>query len=593
MKKVIQLYQHKQLILIITFSIIAVISSSWSLQKDGLGVGHDLNHLARINEMSIGLREGNLPVIWSQNFAYGYGMPLFQFYAPLPYFIGAIAYLIGLDLVASVKLIILLANILTIAGAYLLGKRLFDDYRAAVLIMVAITLAPYRAVDVFVRAAISEAWAIGLMVWVMLGIVLVIQRSKSGWLITSLSFSALILSHNLTALIALPFLVLFALLILAVYTRSFKDMIYPCLILIISFFIGLGLASFYFIPALVEKSFTQLDQYTLSGFYDFRQHFLYIRQFLKPWGPWEYGGSGWGPDDEMSYFLGFAQIIVICIAIIQMLDISLRRLVQKIPLKSIQYLHISLLVITGISLFLTLLKMQKIWELFSFLAYIQFPWRLLSISLIFGGLLFGSSYTLIPSKFKKFYLTMLVLILVSINARYFQSEKYQDYSDVVADYSLEVRTNDSRRLYDFIPKDVDIFTKEGFYLVKNPAHKQFDIPAQGLFESGFIKEANPIIIKNQQTDKSFKVSVANDQIVTLNLAYYPGWNIQLNQQTFPVTPNKNGLIDIQLQKGNNLVQLQLHDTPVRKISKIITLATFLIIIIYLLASNRSSKKSSL
>lgn len=165
------IYRH---IVLLVF-ILAFIASSWSLLKPGLGMGHDLNHQARIFEMSQGLQDGNFPVIWSQNLAYGYGMPLFQFYAPLPYFLGAIFYLLGFTLATSVELLLLLATLVTLLGSYLLGKELFNNRWAALLTMVLVGLAPYRAVDLFVRAALSEAWAIALLPWVLLGVVKVVK----------------------------------------------------------------------------------------------------------------------------------------------------------------------------------------------------------------------------------------------------------------------------------------------------------------------------------------------------------------------------------------------------------------------------------
>lgn len=86
--------KHHHLV-ISSLLLIILVATSWSLVRAGLGTGHDLNHQARIYEMAAGLREGDFPVIWSQNFAFGYGMPLFEFYAPLPYYFGAACYLLG------------------------------------------------------------------------------------------------------------------------------------------------------------------------------------------------------------------------------------------------------------------------------------------------------------------------------------------------------------------------------------------------------------------------------------------------------------------------------------------------------------------
>ena len=85
-----------------------------------------------------------------------YGMPLFEFYAPLPYYVGSFFYLLGFSHINSVKAIILITSIFTAIGAYLLGRKLFGT-TGGLLVSAAVTLAPYRAVNLFVRGAISEA----------------------------------------------------------------------------------------------------------------------------------------------------------------------------------------------------------------------------------------------------------------------------------------------------------------------------------------------------------------------------------------------------------------------------------------------------
>ena len=130
MSKILQtlssIIHNKSNLIQVVFLLVILFACSWSLLIPGLGSGHDLNHQARIFEMARGLKEGVFPVIWSENLGFGFGMPLFEFYAPLPYFFGAVWYIIGFNLTDSVKLMMLFANILTVLGAYFLGKEIFS-----------------------------------------------------------------------------------------------------------------------------------------------------------------------------------------------------------------------------------------------------------------------------------------------------------------------------------------------------------------------------------------------------------------------------------------------------------------------------------
>ena len=72
----------KRKLLVSLSLLLVIVASSWALLKPGMFDVHDFIHGVRITEMTSALQEGQFPVRWSQNFGYGYGMPLFEFYAP-------------------------------------------------------------------------------------------------------------------------------------------------------------------------------------------------------------------------------------------------------------------------------------------------------------------------------------------------------------------------------------------------------------------------------------------------------------------------------------------------------------------------------
>lgn len=570
--------------------ILLIISTSWSLfYYHGLGVGHDLNHEARIFEMFKGLKDGAFPVIWSENLSYGYGMPLFEFYAPLPYFIGAIFYSVGFSLSQSVEAIILMANFLTLIGSYLLAKELFKNKWAAVLVAATIMLAPYRAVDLFVRSAISEVWAIAFLAYVLLGIVLIVKNKKAGIPTLVISFACLVLSHNLTALMSSPFIVIFAIFYLLNnigFNARALNMFFK---LFFTGILSLGLSSFYFMPALIEKNFTKINEFTLSSYYDFHQHFLYIRQFLNPWGSWEYGGSGWGPNDEMSYFLGYGQLFILVLGIFQACWFIIK--FKQTKNKQSLIFQISLLFLIGLSLFLTLLKAQKIWELFSFTAYFQFPWRLLSVSLIFIGLLAGNLYSFFNKRYKGIFFLVIFLLLIVINPRYFRSEKYEDHSAYYNNYAMRIRNETSNNLYDYVPINVNFFNKIGFYLYKNPDYTSLTVPPISIFNNGLISKYKANIIIDKSTKKVFSISLSEDESIVLNIAYYPGWTVKDGNKEINVTPNENGLISFNLSSGDHKIFLELKDTPIRFWSKVISSISLLILFIIIFFHSKNSPLS--
>ncbi len=565
-----------QIILLLIF----LICCNWSLPFPGLPSGHDLNHQARIYEMAQGLKQGTFPVIWSQNLSYGYGMPLFEFYAPLPYYTGALFHLIGFSLNQSVELVIITANLITLIGGFLLTKELFKNNTVATLATGILLLFPYRAVNLFVRAAISEAWAMGMLCFVFWSISQIINNRKNSWLYLSLSFAGLILSHNLTALLSMPFLITFGLILILLKKMTWSKRWQRLMQLSFSGLLGLGLAAFYFIPALIEKKFTQVDKFTLSHQYNFHQHFLYIRQFLKPWGEWEFGGSGWGPNDEMSFFLGYAQIFILLIASIMVIKFIYSLIkTKKIPLQ--HSLHIFILFLTGISLLLTLHKTTFIWELFNFSQYIQFPWRFLTVSGILISLLAGSVYQKLNSQQQKIFFTISIILLLTINPKYFRSEKnFPLPTEKEKSYYQHIKTKNSSNLFDYMPENLKFFRKKGFYVYKNPQNQQVQVPATSFFPKS-IANFSPQLHTETTTRKEFSLTATHAAEINLNLAYYPGWTTKINQRETETYANDLGLLSFQVPTGKHKIQVQLKDTPIRRWSKIISGVSLIILFVNL------------
>lgn len=571
---------------------IVILASHWSLLKPGFNFGHDLNHPARIFEMATGLRDGQFPVVWSQNFLYGYGMPLFEFYAPLPYVVGAFFYLLGLNLVTSAELMILVAGVLTYLGAYYLGKRLFGNWQAGVLVAALLTLAPYRAVDVMVRLALSEAYAIAFLPWILLGIVLVVERTRYAGALLAGSLAALLLAHNLSAIIIAPFLVVFAFFIMILHWQSVSIFWQQLLRLSSSVVLGLGLAAFYVAPALLEKQFTQLDQFTLSSYFDFRQHFLYIRQFFEPWGVWEYGGSMWGPDDEMSYFLGWPYLLVLLTALVQLGSICWQALRGRRRIDRIWWWHGFLLAGSAMALFLTLLKAQPLWELVSFARYIQFPWRLLTLVIMFLALLVGVVWQTLPKRWQGWFFVGVLAAAVIFNTRYFQSEKYESYDQWQFHYQDRIRSWHSNNLYDYVPTGITFFERQGFYLYKKAesAFAHLPAPVTQLLADEFLSQVVPGSLVEKSAYKQFTIELKQPTQVYVHLAVYPGWQASVNGQPVVIGTNEFGLLVIDLAAGRNEVEIMLADTPVRKISKLFSVFSLLLLLWWI--SKESSRRQS-
>src|SRR5450759_6001889 len=77
--------------------------------------------------------------------------------------------------------------------------------------------------------------------------------------------------------------------------------------LFITIFLGFILATFYWLPAVLEMSYTNVNS-LIGGGSNFRDHFVCINQLWTS--PWGYGGSTKGCIDGLSFMVGKSHIIL-------------------------------------------------------------------------------------------------------------------------------------------------------------------------------------------------------------------------------------------------------------------------------------------
>ena len=546
------------------FVIIALILifllSSYSFFQTSFFHVHDFTHGARIAEMARALDEGQFPVRWSANFGYGFGMPLFNFYAPLPYFIGALFFKMGFDVVTSIKLLCLFINLITIIGSYLLGRKMLGRF-GGLLLASAYTLAPYRAVNLFVRGAFSEVFAMAFLPLVLFSILAFVKNQNKKYLLLLLiSILAIILSHNLTAMIFLPLAGLFAFLYLA-YQKKLK-LLWP---IAGQFLLALGLSAFYMLPAFIEKDLTIINK-IFSGYFHYSHHFLYIRQFFQD--QWQYGGSAWGPDDDVSFFLGKGQLLGL--TVLAMLAFCHLIKNRKNFIKN-QLFFYSLVFASFcfFALFMSILKSKFIWDKVQLLQYIQFPWRFLSITSLFLAILVALSIYLFTNKKIRFLYGFLLMAVLFMNASYFKPEEFlKDASALYYDDAQKIQNHMSETLPDYIPLQM---AEEKILLAKNQELPSF-----------WLEDVNSTGKMTSIVDRGFEKMIATDftkaEILNFKVANFIGWQAELDGEKWSIDTNQAlGNIQLNVPAGQHRVGIYFtENTTARKIGDTVSVFALLI-----------------
>ncbi len=294
----------------LVFILILIILSAGTflpLLRGGFFEFHDNTQVERVHEMGKMLSQGTFPVRWVPDLGYGYGYPIFNFYSPLPYYIGGIISVLGFSALMSTKLMFLVGIILAPLIMYFSLKKIFNE-EASFAGSLVYTYVPYHAVNIYVRGAVAEFFAFAFLPLIILGILRLIGSKNiksqvwSGFSISAGVFLVAV-SHNLTLLMTA--VILLPLFILGLFLTGRKVVFAK--VFAVSIIAGVLLSSFYTVPAFFEMNQTNVAS-QIGGGADFRDHFVCIGQFWNS--AWGFGGSAPGCLDGLSFKLGKLHIIL-------------------------------------------------------------------------------------------------------------------------------------------------------------------------------------------------------------------------------------------------------------------------------------------
>jgi len=542
----------------IVFLLLLFVPAIWDLLKPGYFPMHDDMQVFRLFEFDKCIKDGQLPCRWVPDGGFGYGYPLFQFYPPLPYYLAEGFFLLGVNLFWSVKLLFIFAFIVSGLGMYLLVKNFFGRL-AGIVAAVFYVYAPYHSVDIYVRGALNEAWGMIWFPFILLYAYQVItstrQSIKTAVAKLALSYAGLLLSHNVMALVFSPFLLLWSLYHLWQTKNWFKTKS-----LFISALWAIGLAAFFFVPVILEGKYVHVESMTI-GYFNYLAHFADLNQlFLSRF--WGYGGSTWGPNDDMAFPIGhlhwLVTLVVFLLAIINF---------RKNSKKSIMFL---LVFLSGfIYLFLTHSRSVWFWDNLPLLYYAQFPWRLLAIVAFIFSFLAGSLFYYFRNKsifIRLFIGFSLLLAVIFWNLPFFKIDKQLNLTraEKLSGNLWELQVTGG--IFDYLPKSAS----------RPPGDPAPTLPTYLSGTGGIL---------NYQTGSNWleftaKTSSSQAEIILPQFGF-PGMNITINSQKVNYRTDADlGRIIIDVPEGETEISMRLSKTPVRAISDFVTFIS-LITLLYL------------
>ena len=460
------------------------------------------------------LRSGQLPVRFILRLNDGMGYPVANFLYPLYLYLATPIHVLGFNFINSIKILLILNVFLTAIFSYLWLKKRFDALSAFVGSLVFV-LAPYYLFDLFKRGSIGELLSLTIVPFILW------QIERKSVVFSTIGFSFLILSHNSLSAMLIPLVLVYAFLTKA----NLKE-------LFISLGLGIGMTTFFWLPALHDLTYTNFLNTKISNFYSY----LF--------------------DVNDYYLVGIASILIIATGSYLVL--------KKKSLVNDRFLIFSITA-SIVIIILQLPASEILWQTFPFKDFIQFPFRILSMFVILVSYI-SAVIVMNINKKQKYIFTIGITIIVLIQAMYLlKTVTFEVYPDTF--YSTNQSTTTVADEY---------FTK----WFKKPNESSLDNRIVYISGSGEIE--NP---KINSKLISFKAINEIDSEIQINVMYFPGWNAYLNDKKLNINYEKNGLIILNLPKGANILNIKFEETKIRLLAdfiSIFTLGVFFGISIYYL-----------
>jgi hypothetical protein len=520
----------------------------------GLFTAHDIWHqVARLYQYTEAVKFGQLLPTWISSLAQGHGYPLFFFSYHLPWITALPLTLLGMDIQLVLKILFVGSFICSGLAMYILGLELFKNKLAATVASLLYLWAPYHFLTMYVSAAIGTQYQFLILPLLFLGVTWIsTHRPRIGVVTLALALAASILSHLMTFVYLFPLVVTYAIFLATTYRFNKQRLLRVTFLLSYSILLGILLSSFYLIP-----SFYYLNAITAStegnGFTAiYQSNFVTLKQLI-------YSRWGFGPiisnakDGEISFQIGIAQWLAVAGSGLLLFAPWLKK---EYKIRVVFFILLFILSIFGM-----LSNSHFFWEFANQFVTLDYPFRLLIVSVFIGSLLSGYLITALPKNIVTRMTVAICLILVAFytNRNHVRVNLYTDIETELYVRS-EVTTN---TFHEYLPKGASSS------LLKDENQPILELaPGMSATVSGIA--ATPSSIE-------FIAHLATPAAVSLRQFAFPGQTVSVNNQETTYTTDDKGRLRIQLPAAATHVVVQYKDTPVVTVSKILTLLGFILL----------------
>lgn len=557
------------------FVIVIITLWAWaSLVNNAYFSHHDSQHIARLYTFVTGISQGQWYPRWVDLFGFNFGYPLFNFYPPLVYYVGALFHLLGSSYVWSIKLVGISGFIIAAYGAYRYVKTTTNNQWAAYAAAILYTYAPYHGVNLYVRGALAEFVSMAVLPWVFVSLEALRRGNKWGAGGFATSLALLMLAHPLIAFPATFFIGPY---IVAAFFTVKNRRAYTAQTILGGVF-GLAMSAYFWVPSMLERTYTLVDTMLTRELASYQIHFVEpIQLWSSAWG---YGGSGAGLADNLSFQLGKLHILMAGLSVL--LGITYFLLKKRTGERNISLFAVCITTLfLLLSIGMTLQLSRPLWDAVSFLWYLQFPWRFLTFASFFISILgaYGVAYVMelarsrasdaLINRVAMMVIVALFFVLGTYSYSRFRPETYWSGDDRQWTRFEEIAWRVSRTSHEFAPYGVALKTSEYGTTIIDISEDEIN---RVLYETPGTRAVEVENTRDDYAQKTFTVrSPASFQFVLRRFSF-PGWTAYVDGRASEISSfGRYKLMQISVPPGEHEVRFAFENTPIRTISSVVSL----------------------
>jgi hypothetical protein len=328
--------------------------------------------------------------------------------------------------------------------------------------------------------------------------------------------------------------------------------------------LGVGLAAFYVMPALLELDLIQIQSMTEHGM-DFHGH------FVPPWlwfrfgfgYNWNFGASVRDAADLMPVHISAAHWVFIAAALIVTAVQARRHAVDWRVGGLIQWLGV-----TAFAMFMMTSGSTCVWEAIPALSYVQFPWRFFMLLSISGAALGALLMSFATSRRVQ---AVLLILIVGLQVHLYHRRLHPGQFVPMAELNID----------DPNWRHTPEAAEHGYY---EPAYDPIGVERRpsGPLGRWTIVDGHGTVEARALSDASVALESSSDVTMTLRLNShaFPGWSAQVDGREVQIVPTaRDHYMEIVVPAGRHQISVELTSTPVRAVANAISFGAAAVLVV--------------